>query len=275
MRDLTDDFTQIPPSEAQQEHAAELLHDYNNEIAALKQYTDYDPSHPERLLSQLRLSDDNHEWLLTSLRYGLQRIAVDYADSYIDTSDLNFEAEHVADVKVNYDYIEELLAKLLNQVHDHEPEADKTFDDLQHAIDRLPHRHHAEQIMRTAQDAMDGNLDAQHYPVEPSDVGVIVRTHMENSRRHAVLKFREDWGLVDIITATKLINTMLDRHVIGKDDLDIGEDLSKLLTAAVKNRYYQTDAKRLDVRELSPLQYKRELRKALREFADQVIADFG
>ena len=98
---------------------------------------------------------------------------------------------------------------------------------------------------------------------------------MENSRRHAILKFREDWGLIDIITATKLINTMLDRHVIGKDDLDIGEDLSKLLTAAVKNRYYQTDAKRLDVRELSPLQYKRELRKALREFADQVIADFG
>ena len=122
---------------------------------------------------------------------------------------------------------------------------------------------------------MDGNLDAQHYPVEPSDIGGIVRTHMENSRRHAVLKFREDWGLVDIITATKLINTMLNRHVIGKDDLDIGEDLSKLLTAAVKNRYYQTDAKRLDVRELSPLQYKRELRKALREFADQVIADFG
>lgn len=275
LRDLTDDFTQIPPSEAQQEHAAELLHDYNNEIAALKQYTDYDPSHPERLLNQLRLSDDNHEWLLTSLRYGLQRIAVDYADSYIDTSDLNFEAEHVADVKVNYDYIEELLAKLLNQVHDHEPEADKTFDDLQHAIDRLPDRHHAEQIMRTAQDAMDGNLDAQHYPVEPSDVGGIVRTHMENSRRHAVLKFREDWGLVDIITATKLINTMLDRHVIGKDDLDMDESLSTLLNAAVKDRFYQTDAKKPDVRKLSPIRYKRELRQALREFADQVIADYS
>lgn len=275
LRDLTDDFTQIPPSEAQQKQAAELLHDYNNEVAALKQYTDYDPSHPEQLLSQLHLNDDNHEWLLTSLRYGLQRIIVDYVDSPIDTSNLNFEAEHVTDVKVNYDYIEELLAKLLNQVHDREPEADKTLENLQHAIDRLPDRHQAEQIRRTAQDAMEGRLDEYLYPVKPSDITGIVRTHMENSRRHAVLRFREDWGLVDIVTATQLINTMLDRHVIGKNDLDMDESLSTLLTAAVKDRFYQTDAKKSDVRALSPIHYKRELRKALQEFADQVIADYS
>jgi len=275
LRDLTDDFTQIPPSEAQQQQAAELLHDYNNGIAALKQYTDYDPDHPERLLSQLCLNDDNHEWLITSLRYGLQRIAVNDVDSPIDTSDLNFEAEHVTDVKVNYDYIEELLAKLLNQVHDQEPAADKTFENLQHAIDRLPDRRQAEQFRRTARDAMEGRLDERHYPVEPSDIARIVREHMEDSRRLAVLRFREDWGLVDVVTATQLINTMLDRHVIGKNDLDTDEALSTLLTAAVKNRFYQTDAKKPDVRMLSPIQYKRELRKALREFADQVIADYS
>lgn len=274
LRDLTQDFTVIPSSEQQQEHTAELLHNYNTEVAALKQYTDYDPTHPERLLTELRLNEDNHEWLLTSLRYGLEGIATRNTEVGIDMSDLNFEAEHVTEVKVNYDYIEELLAKLLNQVHDNEPEADKTFKDLQQAIDRMPDRHRAEQISRTARDAMEGHLAEQQYPVEPSNVGQIVNEHMENSRRHAILKFREDWGLVDVAMASELINAMLDRHVIGKDDLDLGEELSNLLRAAVKDRFYQTDAKKPGVSAFTPIQYKRELRKALKEFTDQVIADF-
>ena len=225
-------------------------------------------------MKELKLSDDQEKWLNGPARSELKKLAEE-RKSLIDVSMLDFGVEHIAEIRINYDYINELLAKLLNEVKEGAATVRATYDNFKRATDQLEDRRLADQMVATADEAMEvGELEGVTYPVVPESVSEIVRGHTARDRRQASLRFREKWGLVDVATAKLLIDRMLDRHILHKEDLADGGELSQLLADAVAERLYQQDAQDEEIRRLSPIKYRNSLRQALYEFADYVVSHY-
>ena len=274
LRELSDGFTVLPASENEQQEMANLISRFNSGVSQLKQYTEFDYDQPEQLLKELKLSDDQEKWLNGPARSELKKLAEE-RKSLIDVSMLDFGVEHIAEIRINYDYINELLAKLLNEVKEGAATVRATYDNFKRATDQLEDRRLADQMVATADEAMEvGELEGVTYPVVPESVSEIVRGHTARDRRQASLRFREKWGLVDVATAKLLIDRMLDRHILHKEDLADGGELSQLLADAVAERLYQQDAQDEEIRRLSPIKYRNSLRQALYEFADYVVSHY-
>lgn len=274
LRELSEGFTSLPSSENAQQEMVNLISRFNGKVSQLKQYVEFDYDQPEKLLSALDLTDDQEKWLNGPARNEL-RARAEERKSAIDVSMLDFSVEHISEVRINYDYINELLAKLLNEAKAGAETVKSTYDSFKRATDQLEDRRLADQMIATADEAMDGGaLEGVTYPVTPESVAGIVREHTARNRRQASLRFREKWGLVDVVTARMLIDRMLDRHVLHKDDLADGGELAQLLSDAVEQRLYQQDAQDAEIRKLSPIKYRNSLRQALSEFADYVVAHY-
>ena len=98
--------------------------------------------------------------------------------------------------------------------------------------------------------------------------------HVTQTRREKILEFRQKWGLADVISAAEIINSIIDRHIPDRDDINDGEDLSALLRAATIDRFYQHDATDPEIRQLSKICYRRHLREAIRKLADEIALYF-
>ena len=128
-------------------------------------------------------------------------------------------------------------------------------------------------LINTASAAKDGLIPVS-YPVEPRDIGNIVHKHVAQTRREKILEFRQKWGLVDVISAAEIINSIIDRHTPDRDDINDGEYLSDLLRAATIDRFYQHDATDPEIRQLPKIRYRRYLREAIRKLADEIALYF-
>ncbi|NEG69222.1 type I restriction endonuclease subunit R [Bifidobacterium sp. BRDM6] len=275
LAELTDNFTQIPPSEAAQQKLLTEYARYNGLVGKLKEDDSYDYDRPELLLEQLGLTADDEHRVYGYVLDVKRRIQERSGEEDLPV-DLDFSVQHIAEVEINYDYINELLAALINCKHSGDDEnTENAFQRVVRAIDQLPDRKQAEQYKAVASGIVDGSmeLDDVSYPVEADDVPEIVRNVAGQSRRRAILKFKEKWGLVDIVTANFLIDKMLERHVVGDDDTNLGNELTDLVTEAQK--YYKEDAADEDIRKLSKIKYNTSLKKAFREFADYIVNHYG
>lgn len=279
LRELSEDFTlAAPPSEAKQQEAVNLVADYNSKIAALKQYTEYDYDNPEELFSKVGVTKDEHEHIVTVMRNELMRLAKNNTQSHkLDVASLNFEVEHVSDVSVNYDYIDELLAQVINEAHENFPGIDETYSNLIRATDRMDNRQDAERINATAKAAMDGTLklSEEQYPVTAQDTHGIIEAHRNRTKREAALQFRQKWGLVDVEMASQLLSKILEKHVAGRDDIGMFEEGSDLLNKATNAQYYKTDATDPKIRTLSGVKYKDLLRIAIKDFAEDIAQNYS
>ncbi|WEV68917.1 HsdR family type I site-specific deoxyribonuclease [Bifidobacterium sp. ESL0775] len=274
IRELSDGFTEVPPSENAKQELANLISKYGTKVSQLKQYTEYDYDRPEKLCHELGITEDNDNWINNSARNVLKDWAAKHPkDDTLDLSMLDFDVEHIAEVKINYDYIAELLAQVLNEVHEGK-DAQETYGTFVRATDQLEDRRLAGQMKDTADAAMNGEDLNVEYPVQPNSVEELVRKRTKDNRQNAIADFRHHWGLVEVMTADLLIDKMLQRHTLDADDLRDGEELSKLLGMATKGRVYKQAAEDPAVRELSPVKYRNEFRAAFREFADYVVAHY-
>ncbi|MCI1901766.1 MAG: HsdR family type I site-specific deoxyribonuclease [Bifidobacteriaceae bacterium] len=266
--ELTGVFEEIPPSENAQEQLMKAIQQYNSKVAALKQYKDFDYDHPEELLKKLGITKEQETWMTTTAWYQLRD--TDVAEKVIDLSDLDFHVESVMEVKVNYDYLEDLLAQLLNEVNEGVPaeQADETLARLNSAADQLEDRRLAEQVKSTASSVRSGTTRSGSYPATSHDAGKTVHEYSEDSKRQEILKFKREWGLVDVIMANELINAMIKRHVPNKDDFNLAGELMELTKEA--SEYYKTDAESSAVREFSKVKYHNKFREAFKAFADRL-----
>jgi type I restriction enzyme R subunit len=265
--ELTGSFKEIPPSESSQEHLLSAIQQYINKVAALKQYPDFDYSHPEELLDKLGITKEQDSWAVYTALNELKKSPV--ADKVLDLSDLNFRAEAVMEVRVNYDYLADLLAQLLNEVNEGSDEqADATLVKLNSAADQLEDRKFAEQVKDAAGAVRSGESRATSYPATSQDAGKLVRSHSEGAKRRDILQFKRQWGLVDIATANELINAMIERHIPNKDDLNVAGELMELTKEAAD--YYSTDAEDAEIQKLSKVKYRNQFREAFKVFADKI-----
>ncbi|BDR55023.1 DEAD/DEAH box helicase [Bombiscardovia apis] len=274
IKQISDGFMILPPSESAKQELADLISKYGSKISQLKQCTEYDYDQPEVLLKEIGISADDEEWVTTVAKNELKRWAEEQSEP-LDLSMLDFSIERVAEIRINYDYIQELLAQLLNEVHEGQDEAAaETYDTFVRATDQMDDRHLADQMRTTADAAMQGSTVAEVYPVQADAIASIVQEYTAKNKRQAILAFKRKWGLVDIPSANSLIEHMLQRHILHSDDIRDGSELEQLLADAVADRIYQQDAEDEFVRSLSPVKYHNQFYKEFSKFADYVVEHY-
>ncbi len=166
---LTNEFQQLPPSEKQKEYMLDLLRDYNVGMAKLKQYAPeevdgnaagFNYENPDELVEKLGMTSVQETMLTTVLTNELkQHIS---KEKKIPFYQIELKMTHVKDVKIDYDYLTELVEQLLNQVHEGKSqEAQTTKEKIDQFANGLEDRNYAMKIMNAAIAIIKG-----HYPPE-------------------------------------------------------------------------------------------------------------
>lgn len=282
LADLTDTFTEVPPSEAKQEEIFELMRKYSSGMSKLKQYDaeqldgetigfDYDK--PEDLIHMVGMTVEQEEVLTTSLYNDLkERMAKKYD---VPVAQIELRMTHVKDVKVNYDYLTELVEELMNAVHEERmDDADAYRIRIQDFAMALEDRQYAKQINKAAEAIYTGEYPPQgsdvSYPVKLDDSKDIIQEANTMIVKDEIFEFRQKWGIVDCIRSEELLE-LFANHVYGKKDFDDTGRMTELKKAARKE--YMVKAQDPAVKEMKTIAYGNKLIEAIYGFADAYVSE--
>lgn len=279
LSELTDEFNQLPASEKQKYEMLDHLRDYNAGIAKLKQYDPkesngeeigFDYNNPDELITQLGMTPDQEVMLSTVLTNELKQWIAKKEE--VSPYQIELKLTHIKDVKVNYDYLTELVEDLLNQVHEGKTkEAEETQAKIKQFANGLDDRSYAKKILNAAMAILSGHFPPEDmdfkYPVKLDNSERIIQTANNISLDRLFLDFRNKWGITDLLTSAQM-RTMFSRHRYGQQDLDDTGQIRDLLAQAVlKYKQLALDA---DVQKLSKIKYRNGLREAIYKLADQM-----
>ncbi len=271
LADFTDEFQDIPDSENERGQMLQDLRQYNHWMALAKQDDSYDEKHPEKLLAELGMSEDDEERLTTTLTNKLKdKIVKDR--KLLDVSQIDLDMERVKEVKVNWDYLEELIADVLNKYHEQDIDgAKKSAKQAEEISDQLDDRSYADKIKRFIKRIFSNKVKLKNYPVKQKHIQSLISKSNENDMRAEIFDYKKKWGLADIENA-QLVNKIIEAHVVGADDLNSAGELDNIVKEA--QMVYKTDAESADVKALSRFKYRSHLRRNLTEFADKVKKEY-
>lgn len=278
LREMTEDFNEIPASEKKCEEMYGLLRSYNAGMTKLKQYQPengegFDYSEPDKVLEKLGISSEEEVMLTTVLANQLKAKLA--AAKEIPVYQLDLRMSHIKDVRVNYDYLTELIATLLRQVHDKKmEEAQDTQEKIVQFADGLDDRLHAKQIKNAASAIVQGYYPDKNsklkYPYDLDDSKTVIEEANAVNIDQAILEFRYKWGLTDVVN-NAVFKEMLAQHTYGKQDLNDTNLLSNWQKEAVKT--YHIMAQDATIKSLSKVKYRNELRAAIYDLADTLVRE--
>ena len=279
LADMTDNFTEVPASDAKQEEMFNLMRTYSAGMSKLKQYDPdvingedigFDYDNPDELVTLLGMTPEQEEMLTTSLYNDLkERIAKNHN---VPVTQIELRMIHVKQISVNYDYLTELIEALMNAVH--ESRMDAAADYLEKINDfamALDDRQYAKQINNAVDAIYKGTYPPEgkelQYPVKLTSLEVIedVNTMI---MKDDIFDFRLKWGIIDVISNDEILD-LFSRHTAGKQDLDSTGRISKLKKDA--RAEYQAKAQDADIVSLNKIKYGNELVAALYKFADSYV----
>lgn len=280
LRVITNQFESVPASEKKKEEMLQLLRQYNIGMAKLKQYAPevvegkeegFDYEQPDQLLRSLGMEPEEEVMLTTVLSNELkQQLA---KQKKISIHQIELKMTHVKDVKVDYDYLTELVEKLLNQVHEKdEAGVYETKEKIYQFANGLEDRGYAGKIINAA-DAIAKGL----YPTDPNfkypaklDTGSeqIIQEASDVSLDRLLQEFRIKWGLIDVVTSAKM-RMLFDRHRYGVQDLDDTGQIRDIVGKGSKD--YAALSHDKEVQSLSRIKYRNKLREAIYELADRLV----
>ena len=275
---LTNEFQQLPPSEKQKEYMLDLLRDYNAGMAKLKQYAPeevdgnevgFNYENPDELVEKLGMTSEEETRLTTVLTNELkQHIS---KEKKIPFYQIELRMTHVKDVKIDYDYLTELVEKLLNQVHEGKSkEAQATKEKIHQFANGLEDRNYAAKIMNAAIAIIKGHFPTEgsnlKYPVKLRNSEQIIQAANNVSLDRMFLDFRVKWGITDIITSAGM-RELFSRHRYGVQDLDDTGQIRDIIAKASLD--YKTLAHSEEIQSLSKIKYRNGLREAIYELADE------
>lgn len=269
IKKLTDDFDDVPPSEAAQKDLYYKLCQYNNLMVKIKQDDNYDREHPEKLRDQVNITEEKETALVGRIAGKLTYLLKEEDE---DNFNITLKMEHIKDVKVNFDYINELLAQLANQLHDGDLDgANQTNDQLQSRINDLDNPKQIEQIIAFIQALFDHQIHNVIYPMQGEHADELIRQHTLSSKQAEILKFKQRWGLIDL-PSENTIDKLIDHHTYEMDDLDSQGELSTLIKEAQVN--YKVKAADHQIQQLSKIKYRKDVKQAFSEFADKMTQKY-
>lgn len=278
LRKLTNDFDRIPASETQQDNMLKLLREYNQGMAKLKLYEykiketgaeGFDYDNPDEIIRQLGMTPDEETILTKNLTNELK--AVIAHRKQVPVYEIELRLTHIKDVEVNYDYLDELVAQLLNEVHEKQMEAaNETRQKIEKFANSLDDRSEASKIMRATDAVMDGSYTADNYPVKPTECrGVVEKAYTINVESDCAT-LRRNWGIQNIIDS-KSLRELIQNHTYQANDLNDNGAIDELLIQGAK--VYTITAEDEAIRKLSKIKYRNGLRNAIYEFADKLVSE--
>lgn len=279
LSDLTSKFNQLPPSEKQQEMMVDLIREYNAGMAKLKQY-DYDPkenpdegfdyNNPDELLEKIGMTPEQEKRLTTVLTNELKaRIS---EKKGIPVHQIELRMTHIKDIKIDYDYLTELVNKLLNAVHDgNEQEADETKEKIDQFANGLDDRIYAAKILNAADAIRKGEYPPEgsdfKYPAKLESCEKVIKAANIVSIDRVFLDFRGKWGITEVISSAGM-RALFSNHHYGKQDLNDAGEISNIIKSASES--YRTMALNEEVQALSKIKYRNSLREAIYKLADKI-----
>ncbi|AET67553.1 type I site-specific deoxyribonuclease, HsdR family [Desulfosporosinus orientis DSM 765] len=276
---LTTKFQQLPPSEKQKDHMLELLREYNRGMAKLKQYkpdeiegenVGFNYDNPDELVEKLGMTSEQEVMLTTVLTNELKSHIV--KEKKIPLYQIELRMTHVKDVKVDYDYLTELVEQLLNQVHEGKNENAKvTQEKINQFANGLDDRNYATKIINAAVAIVKGYFPPADsgfkYPARLSDSEQIIQQANNVSLDRMFLDFRVKWGITDIITSAGM-RELFSRHRCGLQDLDDTGQIRDIIAQASSD--YKTLAHAKEIQALPKMKYRNGLREAIYQLADEL-----
>ena len=279
LADMTDNFTEVPASEAKQEEMFNLMRTYSSGMSKLKQYdpdvvngedVGFDYDNPDELVTLLGMTPEQEEMLTTSLYNDLKERIAENHD--VPVAQIELRMIHVKQISVNYDYLTELIEALMNAVHENRMDAAADYcekiNDFAMALDD---RQYAKQINNAVDAIYKGTYPPEgkdiQYPVKLTSLEVIedVNTMI---MKDDIFYFRLKWGIIDVISNDEILD-LFSRHTAGKQDLDSTGRISKLKKDA--RAEYQAKAQDANIVSLNKIKYGNELVAALYKFADSYV----
>lgn len=276
LRDMTEEFQQLPPSERQKENMLELLREYNAGMSKLKQFDSvvengenigFDYDHPEQLLEKLDMTVEQERLLTTVLTNELKESIS--KEKKIPVYQIELKMTHVKDIRIDYDYLTELVEQLLNEVHEEkEEEAIKTKEKIDQFANGLEDRNYANVIKNAAKTILNGDYTCDEYPVKLSDSEEVIRNANKVCIDRILLDFRIKWGIIDIISNSKM-HELFANHRYGNQDLDDANQVRDIIAEATV--VYKVLAHDSDIQKLSKIKYRNGLREAIYNLADELV----
>ncbi|MDU6764906.1 MAG: type I restriction endonuclease subunit R, partial [Staphylococcus sp.] len=279
LADMTDNFTEVPASEAKQEEMFNLMRTYSAGMSKLKQYDPdvvngedigFDYDNPDELVTLLGMTPEQEEMLTTSLYNDLKERIAENHD--VPVAQIELRMIHVKQISVNYDYLTELIEALMNAVYEKRMDAAADYrekiNDFAMALDD---RQYAKQINNAVDAIYKGTYPPEgkdiQYPVKLTSLEVIedVNTMI---MKDDIFDFRLKWGIIDVISNDEILD-LFSRHTAGKQDLDSTGRISKLKKDA--RAEYQAKAQDTNIVSLNKIKYGNELVAALYKFADSYV----
>ncbi|WP_127580294.1 type I restriction endonuclease subunit R [Paenibacillus koleovorans] len=277
---LTTEFQQLPPSEKKKDEMLELLREYNRGMAKLKQYdpeeldgekVGFNYDGPDELVEKLGMTSEQEVMLTTVLTNELKSHIA--KEKKIPLYQIELRMTHVKDVKVDYDYLTELVEQLLNQVHERKnEEAKETQEKINQFANGLDDRSYATKIVNAAAAIIKGHFPPAgsdfKYPVKLIDSEQIIQQANNVSLDRMFLDFRVKWGITDIITSSGM-RELFSRHRYGLQDLDDTGQIRDIIAKASSD--YMTLAHDAEVQSLPRMKYRNGLREAIYRLADELV----
>lgn len=282
LRELTDDFEQLPKSEKKLETMFNKLRDYTSGMAKLKQYdpdstqnelVGFDYDHPDALIHALGMTSEQENMLTTTLTNELKTHLAEKKN--IPFNQIDLKMTHIKDVKIDYDYLTQLIEDLLNQVHEGKLEQAKiTQDKINQFANGLDDRNYASKIINAADSIAKGYFPPArsnfNYPARLQNSTQIIEDANNISLDRLLIDFKAQWGITDLINNAQM-RTWFSRHRFGEQDLDDTNQITHLVTqASIDYADLAFDPK---VQKLSKIKYRNELRVAIYQLADDLIKD--
>lgn len=280
---LTQGFSQLPSSEKQKDFMFNLLREYNAGMAKLKQFKpdevdgkkigfDYDD--PDGLVRALGMEPDQEKTLTTALANELkQHIA---KKEKVPVYQIELRMTHVKEIKVDYDYLTELIETLMNAVHEKKTDLVKeTRGKIEQFANGLDDRAYASMILKAVGAIVRGDYPSAGsdvvYPVKlvnQIDGEKIIQAASNASVDRTLLEFRNRWGITDVIKSAEM-RELFSRHSYGQRDLDDAGAITKIIAEA--SEAYRTMAQDAGVQALNKIKYRNGLRDAIYDMADELI----
>lgn len=273
--ELTNHFMQLPPSEKQKEDLFEKLKDYNRLLNQLKQYTeddDHNPisayDEPEEFYQRLGLTEDQEVLLTTVLADELKDWIVEHKE--IDISEVNLSMVHIHDVRINYDYLVELISRMANEINANQmAEAEKTREEIQVEIAKSDNEQEKSKMRNFVDRVFDKQYTFDQYPVSKTKDEMdqaMDQAQGENNIR-LLTAFIRKWGL-DTSTNARKLEQLIAKHKLGdKGDMDNRGEITHIMNNAKKDYPEIADA---EIATLSWLNYRKTFRLAFYELADEI-----
>lgn len=270
----TEGFLQLPPGERAKDEMFDRLKDYNHLISQLKQYTEDDKGEPisayekpEKFYEKIGITEEQEIILTTVLAEELREYRAKRED--IDISQVNLSMIHVHDVKIDYDYLVDLIANMADQVHDNNmEEADKTRNLIHAEIAKSDNEKEKMKVRNFVSKVYSKEFEFDSYPA-PRNVD-LMNEAMDKAQKETnikmVTKFIRTWGLDNSIKPKEL-EAMIKKHQMGQEDMDKQGDLTKIMNDAHGD--YKEIASE-EIAALSWVKYRIEFRNAFYKMADEI-----